>query len=164
MLRDISEMDLFWRKWLTMHNVDSLKGKNHLHLNRIKAWLYRMSDHKGTQNALIPTSPQFCRRRNWGPEWEFSYGRTHSWLAAATSQHSFYYILQSPEKFANLKKYSQPKRWVMFYSVGILVLQAQETATHISLKELLLGGKVGNQVYIEVLQQRVGTKNIKRLS
>ena len=52
----------------------------------------------------------------------------------------------------------------MFYSVGILVLQAQETATYISLKELLLGGKVGNQVYIEVLQQRVGTKNIKRLS
>ena len=31
-------------------------------------------------------------------------------LAAVTSQHSFYYILQSPEKFANLKKYSQPKR------------------------------------------------------
>ena len=146
MLRDISEMVLFWRKWLTMHNVGSLKCKNHLHFNRIKAWIYRMPYDKGTQNALIPTSPQFCRRRNRSIDWELSYGRTHSWLAAVTIQLSFCHILQSPEKFVNLKKYSQPKRWVMFYSVGILRLQAQETATHISLKELLLGGKVGNQV------------------
>ena len=54
------------------------------------------------------------------------------------------------------------KLTVMFYSVGFFrtsrFIQAQVT-----LREVLWGGKGLGEVYIEVLQQRAGGLNVKRL-
>ena len=45
----------------------------------------------------------------------------------------------------------------------VLGLQAWETASQVTLRELLQGGKGEDPVYIEDLQQKAGNLKIKRL-
>ena len=52
---------------------------------------------------------------------------------------------------------------VMFYLVGIFRTSSPETAFQVMLKELLSEGEGRSQVTTEILQQRTGNLNVKRV-
>ena len=49
-----------------------------------------------------------------------------------------------------------------FIQWELLGLQAQETASQVTVRELLRGGEEGDPGYTDVLRQRAGSRKIKR--
>ena len=63
------------------------------------------------------------------------------------------------------KEKSQPKSWELcFIWWEFLGLQALETVSQVTLRELLLGGKGRNQGYIDILQQRAGSQKHPKIT